>query len=95
MDNRLNLCAAGTLIGPSAKDPIMRDRHIPIIDRSPAMDRERREQLGVSVDDLAARAGVSPQELAAYEQARAEGDVNPSLAMKIADALDAVERDAP
>lgn len=65
---------------------------IPIVDRSPMADRERREQLGISVDDLAASAGISTQELMAHEQARSEADVNPSIAMKIADALDSFER---
>ncbi len=70
----------------------MPDKPIPIVDRSPMMDRERREQLGISVDDLAARAGISTQELMAHEQAKSEADVNPSTAMKIADALDSFER---
>ncbi len=70
----------------------MPNKPIPIIDRSPMADRERREQLGVSVDDLAARAGISTQDLMAHEQAKREADVNPSIAMKIADALDSLER---
>jgi transcriptional regulator with XRE-family HTH domain len=72
-----------------------RDKPIPIIDRLPGADRDRRERLGISVDDLAARAGISPQELAAHEQARSEADINPSVAMKVADALDAFERTGP
>jgi transcriptional regulator with XRE-family HTH domain len=66
---------------------------IPISDRSPASDRDRRELLGVSVDDLAARAGISAQELTNYEQAKSEADGNPTVAMKVADALDAFERE--
>ena len=64
-----------------------------ISDRSPSSDRDRREQLGISVDDLAARAGISPQELTTYEQAKSEADGNPTVAMKVSDALDAFQRD--
>ncbi len=66
---------------------------IPISDRSPSSDRDRREQLGISIDDLAARAGISAQDLTNYEQAKSEADGNPTVAMKIADALDAFERE--
>ncbi|QQR38330.1 helix-turn-helix domain-containing protein [Devosia rhizoryzae] len=66
---------------------------INITDRSPASDRDRREQLGISVDDLAARAGISVDELTAYEHAKSESDGNPTIAMKVADALDRFERD--
>lgn len=68
-------------------------RSITITDHSPATDRDRRERLGVSVDDLAARAGITPQELTTYEQAKSEADANPALAMKIRDALDAMEQE--
>ena len=64
---------------------------IKISDRSPAADRDRRERLGISVDDLAARAGITAQELTTYEQAKSEADANPSTAMKVIDALDAFE----
>ena len=64
---------------------------ITLSDHSPAMDRDRRERLGVSLDDLAARAGISAQELTSYEQAKSEADGNPTVAMKVADALDAFE----
>lgn len=64
---------------------------INITDRAPSADRERREQLGLSVDDLAARAGISAEELSAYEHAKSEADANPTVAMKIGDALDAFE----
>lgn len=64
-----------------------------ISDRSPAADRDRRERLGISVDDLAARAGVTAQELTTYEQAKSEEDGNPALAMKVSDALDAFENE--
>lgn len=65
---------------------------IPLTDHSPATDRDRRERLGVSVDDLAARAGISVADLTAYEQAKTEADANPSIALKIGDALDAFEQ---
>ena len=64
---------------------------IKISDRSPAADRDRRERLGISVDDLAIRAGITAQELTTYEQAKSEADANPSTAMKVIDALDAFE----
>ncbi len=67
---------------------------INITDRSPSSDRDRREQLGISIDDLAARAGVGPQELVSYEHAKSEADGNPTVAMKVADALDALQREA-
>lgn len=68
---------------------------MPIIisDRSPSSDRDRREQLGISTDDLAARAGISPQELTTYEQAKSEADGNPTIAVKVGDALDAFEQE--
>lgn len=66
---------------------------IKITDRSPSADRERREQLGISADDLAARAEISAQELTSYEQAKSETDANPAVAMKIGDALDALENE--
>lgn len=66
---------------------------INITDRSPASDRDRREQLGISADDLAGRAGISVEELIAYEHAKSESDSNPTVAMKLADALDELERD--
>ena len=47
---------------------------IKISDRSPAADRDRRERLGISVDDLAIRAGITAQELTTYEQAKSEAD---------------------
>ena len=65
---------------------------IPLIDRSPAMDRDRRERLGISVDDLAALAGITAEELVAHEQSKREADDNPAVAMKVADALDEAER---
>jgi len=64
---------------------------ITITDRSPAMDRDRRERLGVSVDDLASQAGITPQELSTYEQAKSEADGDLTIAMKVSDALDALE----
>ena len=64
---------------------------IKISDRSPAADRDRRERLGISVDDLAARAGITAQELTTYEQAKSEADANPATAMKVIEALDAFE----
>ena len=69
-------------------------RSIAITDQSPATDRDRRERLGASVDDLAALAGITPQELTTYELAKSEADANPALAMKIRDALDAMEQQA-
>jgi transcriptional regulator with XRE-family HTH domain len=66
---------------------------IRISDRSPASDRDRRELLGISADDLAARAGITPQELTTYEQARTEADGNPTIAMKVSDALEAFENE--
>lgn len=66
---------------------------INITDHSPASDRDRREYLGISAADLAARAGISVDELTAYEHAKSEGDGNPTIAMKVADALDEFERD--
>jgi len=66
---------------------------ISITDRSPASDRDRRERLGISADDLAARAGISSQELTAYEHAKSEVDASPTVAMKVGDALDAFERE--
>ena len=66
---------------------------IKITDRSPSADRDRREQLGISADDLAARAGITAQELTSYEQAKSETDANPTVAMKVGDALDAFEQD--
>lgn len=65
---------------------------LPLSDRSPAMDRDRRERLGVSLDDVAARAGITAEELTAYEHAKTEADANPSIAMKVGDALDEFER---
>lgn len=73
----------------------MADTRITLTDHTPAMDRNRRERLGISADDLAARAGISPQELTSYEQAKSEADGNPTTAMKIADALDAIEAEMP
>ena len=64
---------------------------IPLTDHSPVADRDRRERLGITLDDLAARAGISPQELTSYEQAKSERDASPTVAMKVADALDAFE----
>lgn len=64
---------------------------IQLSDRSPASDRDRREQLGISADDFAARAGITPQELTAYEQTKSEADGNPTIAMKVGDALDRLE----
>ena len=66
---------------------------ITLSDRSPSSDRDRRERLGISADDLAARAGISTQELTSYEQARSEADANPTIGMKVVDALDAFERE--
>lgn len=66
---------------------------ITLSDRSPSSDRDRRERLGISADDLAARAGISTQELTSYEQARSEADANPTIGMKVADALDAFEHE--
>ena len=68
---------------------------IHITDRAPASDRDRRERLGVSVDDLAAKAGISPEELVAYEQASSEEDAVLSIAFKVGDALDELERGEP
>ena len=64
---------------------------ISLSDVSPAMNRDRREQLGLTLDDLAARAGVDPQDLTAYEHAKSAADANPTVALKIGDALDAFE----
>ncbi len=36
----------------------MPHKPVPIVDRPPMADLEPREQLGISVDDLAARAGI-------------------------------------
>ena len=69
----------------------MTDDPISLTNRSPAMDRDRRERLGISADDLAARAGITPQELTTYEQAKSETDAHPTTAMKVGDALDAFE----
>lgn len=66
---------------------------ISITGRTPAADVDRRERLGISADDLAARAGISAQELAAYEQAKSEADANPTVAMRVGDALDELERE--
>jgi transcriptional regulator with XRE-family HTH domain len=66
---------------------------INISDHSPASDRDCREQLGITAENLSARAGISTQELMSYEHAKSETDANPMVAMKIADALDAFERE--
>jgi transcriptional regulator with XRE-family HTH domain len=73
----------------------MPDNPIRLTERSPAEDRGRRERLGISVDDLAAQAGITPQELSTYEQAKSADDVNMSIAYKIGDVLDALEAEEP
>jgi transcriptional regulator with XRE-family HTH domain len=64
-----------------------------LTDRAPGSDLARRERLGISADDLAARAGITAQELTSYELAKTEADADPVVAMKVADALDAAEQD--
>ena len=66
---------------------------INISGRSPASDREHRERLGISAGDFAARAGISDQELTTYEHSKTEADANPAIAVKVADTLDAFERE--
>ena len=69
----------------------MANHPLTLTDHSPTMDRDRRERLGITVDDLAAQAGISPQDLTTYEQAKSEADGNPTIAMKVSDALDVFE----
>ena len=73
----------------------MPESPITLTDRTPSGDRDRRERLGISVDDLAAQAGISTQELTSYEHAKSADDVNMSIAYKIGDALDALEAAEP
>jgi transcriptional regulator with XRE-family HTH domain len=58
---------------------------------SARVNRQRREQLGLSVDDLAARADVSVQALTAYEQAGGAGAADLLVEARVAKALDDAE----
>jgi ribosome-binding protein aMBF1 (putative translation factor) len=92
---RMNRSRARPLRGHTHEEANMADSSIRLTDRTPAGDRDRRERLGISVDDLAAQAGITPQELTTYEQAKSAEDAIPSISGKVSDALDALEAAEP
>jgi transcriptional regulator with XRE-family HTH domain len=60
-------------------------------DRSAADDRDRRERLGLSVDDLAAEADLNSAALVAYEQTRPGEQPDLVVGQKVREALDRLE----
>lgn len=61
---------------------------------SPAEDRNRRERLGLSVDDLAAAAEIDSASLVAYEQTNAGSEPDLVVRQKVGEALTRLEAES-
>jgi transcriptional regulator with XRE-family HTH domain len=64
--------------------------HPPV--RSAASDRRRRMELGLSLDDFAIEAGISPNQLHDYESTAPGGRVDANVVLCVGEALDRLER---
>ena len=62
------------------------------VDHNPPYDRNRRRELGLSLDALAAEAGVTPRQLHDYESVAPGDDFDPVVASSVGAALDRLER---
>lgn len=76
------------IAGASPDDAAVRDRQ-------PKGDHNRRLALGLEVDEFAAVAGVTPDELRDYEQTWPDHDFSLDVARKVGMALERLERDPP
>jgi transcriptional regulator with XRE-family HTH domain len=59
---------------------------------SAASDRRRRMELGLSLDDFAIEAGISPNQLHDYESTAPGGRVDANVVLCVGEALDRLER---
>ncbi|WP_127142854.1 hypothetical protein [Pelagibacterium montanilacus] len=64
-------------------------------DRQPKGDHNRRLSLGMEVDDFAAEAGLTPEEVYNYEMTSVDYEFDLEVARKYGEALDRLEAHPP